>query len=413
MKRALLFLFLTPLFTSAATEPWAALAESYPHSYGLWQTHHGNEGAGVGKRIVLISGDEEYRSEEALPQLAKILSQRHGFACIVLFAQDPKREGMINPNYTKNIPGLESLREADLMIIATRFRDLPDNQMQEIDNYLRSGRPVIGLRTATHAFNIPTESKWAHYSFNYKGDKTAWQGGFGELVLGTSWIAHHGWHKKESARGIITDAHPINSGIASGGIWSAADVYTVKALGPDATPIVWGQVLVGMNPDDEPIGAGPYEYTPKFASEDPSFHKNDPMQPIAWTKPYQLPGGEKGKAFASTLGASVDLSNASTRRLLIQGVFWALDLPISSTGTEAGLIGSYQPQMFGFHREEGYWEKRAERIETTFIPKLTMPRPDERIAIIGNGLGERMLYFLTLKPRFSIVSPTPKSSYAT
>src|SRR5215213_564219 len=84
-----------------------------------------------GKRVVLISGDEEYRSEEALPQLAKILAKHHGFHCTVHFAIDPK-DGTINPEVLNNIPGLELLKSADLMIIATRFRNLPDAQMKHI-----------------------------------------------------------------------------------------------------------------------------------------------------------------------------------------------------------------------------------------------------------------------------------------
>src|SRR5271168_4525459 len=83
------------------------------------------------KNIVLISGDEEYRSEELLPQLAKILATHHGFRCTVLFAIDPKT-GKIDPDQVDNIPGLEALDTADLMVIMTRFRDLPDNQMKHI-----------------------------------------------------------------------------------------------------------------------------------------------------------------------------------------------------------------------------------------------------------------------------------------
>src|ERR1700733_3503687 len=117
-----------------------------------WLDLKGSDGPGKGKHIVLISGDEEYRSEEALPQLAKILATRHGFKCTVLFAIG--KDGTIEPNRNDNIPGLEALRKADLMIIATRFRDLPDDQMKEIADYVESGRPVLGMRTATHAFNI-------------------------------------------------------------------------------------------------------------------------------------------------------------------------------------------------------------------------------------------------------------------
>ncbi len=108
-----------------------------------WVVYEGGEGAGKGKHIVLVSGDEEYRSEEALPQLGKILSQHHGFKCTVLFAINPA-DGSINPNQSDNIPGLEALDNADLMILALRFRDLPDDQMKHIADYVDSGRPIIG-----------------------------------------------------------------------------------------------------------------------------------------------------------------------------------------------------------------------------------------------------------------------------
>src|SRR5881397_3697315 len=102
------------------------------------------DGSGKGKQIVLVSGDEEYRSEETLPQLGKILAKHHGFTCTVLFAIDPK-DGTINP-LLSNIPGLETLKTADLLIIFTRFRDLPDEQMEHLVDYIESGRPIIGLR---------------------------------------------------------------------------------------------------------------------------------------------------------------------------------------------------------------------------------------------------------------------------
>src|ERR1700722_19652585 len=114
--------------------------------------YEGGEGPGKGKHIVLVSGDEEYRSEEPLPQLGKILAKHHGFKCTVLFAIDPK-DGTINPNIS-NIPGLEALKTADLMVVFLRFRDLPDDQMKYFVDYVESGKPIVGLRTATHSFNI-------------------------------------------------------------------------------------------------------------------------------------------------------------------------------------------------------------------------------------------------------------------
>src|SRR3954464_10507765 len=129
-----------------------------------WVVYEGGDGPGKGKHVVLVSGDEEYRSEEALPQLGKILARHHGFKCTVLFAIDPK-DGTINPNVNNNIPGLEALKTADLMIIFTRFRNLPDAQMKHVVDYVESGKPIIGLRTATHAFALGG-GKYAKYSWN-------------------------------------------------------------------------------------------------------------------------------------------------------------------------------------------------------------------------------------------------------
>src|SRR5262249_28249859 len=136
------------VLTLAAFTAWAVPCRAADP----WIVYEGGDGPGKGKHVVLVSGDEEYRSEEALPQLAKILAKHHGFTCTVLFAID--KDGTINPQVTDNIPGLEHLKNADLMVIATRFRDLPDNQMQYVDEYVRAGKPVVGMRTATHAFQF-------------------------------------------------------------------------------------------------------------------------------------------------------------------------------------------------------------------------------------------------------------------
>jgi hypothetical protein len=91
-----------------------------------------------GKNIVLVAGDQEYRSEESIPALARILETRHGFNCTVLYSIN-RQTGAIDPSTTDNIPGLDALRKADLMIIFTRFLELPDEQMKEIIDYTNSG----------------------------------------------------------------------------------------------------------------------------------------------------------------------------------------------------------------------------------------------------------------------------------
>lgn len=320
------------------------------------------------KHIVLISGDEEYRSEEALPQLAKILSERHGFTCTILFAQDPLKPGIINANYGSHIPGLQALESADLMLIFTRFRALPDEQMQYIDAYLKSGKPVLGLRTATHAFNFPegTNSSYMHYSNGYNGDKAAWKDGFGRLVLGEQWISHHGHHKHQSTLGIIADttnSTGITNGIAAGDIWGPTDVYGVRLPLPgDSQPIIFGQVInrkgdyleddifYGMRPTDDEIAV----------TNDQGISVNDTLMPIAWTKSYQIPGGKKGKAFTSTIGAANDLLIEGTRRMLVNGVYWTLDLPIPEKA-DVTLVGDYTPTTFEF-RSDDYWLEKQLKV---------------------------------------------------
>ncbi len=310
-----------------------------------WNSFPGGDGPGKGKQVVLISGDEEYRSEEALTQLAKILATHHGFDCTVLYAIDPE-SGEIAPNNQQNIPGLESLREAELMVIATRFRNLPDDQMKEIDEYLKSGRPVIGMRTATHAFNIPGGSPYAHYSFNYKGDKQDWTQGFGRLVLGETWISHHGHHKHESTRGLIApgaSGHPILRGIKDGDIWGPTDVYGVRLPLPgDSQPLVLGQVLAGMGPDSPPVEGVQEKAKNKVA-------KNDPMMPVAWVKTYSIDGGPTGRVFTTTMGSSTDLESGGVRRLLVNACYWAAGLEDAiSASSEVNVVGEFEPTMYGF-----------------------------------------------------------------
>jgi type 1 glutamine amidotransferase len=299
-------------------------------------TYQGGTGLGNGKHIVLVSGDEEYRSEEALPQLGKILAQRHGFTCTVLFAVDPKT-GLINPS-ASNIPGLEALQKADLMIIATRFRNLPDEQMKYIADYVESGKPIIGMRTATHAFSIPKGQTYSKYSHNYSGKD--YPRGFGRQVLGETWVAHHGKHGAQSTRGIIAPGaqnNPILRGIKDGDIWGPTDVYTANPPS-DSTILVLGQVLKGMKASDEPL-EGP---------------KNEPMMPIAWTRLYKGAEGKTARVFTTTMGSSTDLASEGVRRLLVNAVYWALGMEdrIPNSGTDVQLVGTFTPTPFGTGRAQ-------------------------------------------------------------
>jgi hypothetical protein len=321
--------------TLSALSAAPARAEDAPAA-PQWVVYEGGEGPGKGKHIVLISGDEEYRSEEALPQLGKILAKHHGFKCTVLFAVDPK-DGTINPDKKDNIPGLEALKTADLMIVFLRFRDLPDAQMKHIEEYLAAGKPVIGLRTATHSFNVGKGKAYSNWTWTSK--EKDWEGGFGKLVLGETWVNHHGAHGKQSTRGIIAEGakdHPILRGIKDGDIWGPTDVYTVRLPLPgDSKPLVMGQVLEGMKPDDKPV----------------ADKKNDPMMPVAWVKSYKLPlpDAKTGKAFTTTMGAATDLVSEGTRRMIVNAAYWAVGLEDKiDPKSDVSLVGEFKPTPFKF-----------------------------------------------------------------
>ena len=99
MKLLLLTLVVLCLsLPGSASTPPATIQSSKSDA---WITIPGGPGPGHGKTVVLIAADEEYRSEETLPQLARILAKRHGFNCIVLFGTDPK-DGTVCPNVTNN-----------------------------------------------------------------------------------------------------------------------------------------------------------------------------------------------------------------------------------------------------------------------------------------------------------------------
>ena len=374
--KAFVVIVVLSLFIAACTsssDPEPAQIASGPVE---WVSYEGTQGPGNGKHVVLISGDEEYRSEEALPQLARILSDHHGFKTTVLFAQDPAHPGIIDPNYTDHIPGTDQLADADLMLIFTRFRALPDEQMHPIQDFLMAGKPVIGIRTSTHAFHFrDSTSSWVHWGNFFDVEDSPWNGGFGRLVLGERWHTHHGHHKHQSTRGLIApeaEDHPLTNGIADGAMWGPTDVYGVRLPMPEGvTPIILGQVVnragsfdesdpfFGMKPTDTEVA------TVNPATDTP-YNPNEPLMPIVWTKPYTLPGGETGMALTSTIGSSTDFVNEEARRILVNAAYYLLDLEVPEEA-DVTLVGTYNPSAYSFHTDE-YWEDKGLRV-ADFMPE--------------------------------------------
>jgi len=297
---------------------------------GPWVVYDGFDGPGKGKHIVFVTGDEEYRSEEAMPQMAKILAKHHGFKCTVLFAIDTKT-GEINPDTLNNIPGLHLLKKADLMVLFVRMRELPDEQMKHIMDYTNSGKPMIGIRTATHPFLYRKNQNSLYVKWGTRSKEI--KGGYGRHVLGETWVSHWGHHGEESSRGVIAkgmEDHPIVLGCED--IWGPTDVYEVGTLSGDSRPVIMGQVLRGMTPDSPP-------------------NTDKEMMPISWIKTYTGDKGKTARVFTSTIGAAPDFESEGLRRLFVNACYWCVGMEDQIlTRAKVDVVGEYKPTFFGFRK---------------------------------------------------------------
>ena len=317
-------LFLGGIVAGARGQSPAPVSMSYPAV----------SGPGAGRHVVLISGDEEYRSEEALPMVAKILSRRLGFRTTVLFALDA--DGTINPNNGASLPGSEALDSADLILMSVRFRAWPDEVMTRFERAYLRGTPIVALRTSTHAFNgFPEGSRWRSWNYNVEG-------GFGKRVFGETWVSHWGRHKVEATRGAIEPAaknHPVLRGVTN--LFGDTDVY--EAYPPaDADVLVRGVVLQSLRSDSAPAS-----YSKTRASDRRAQDVNTPAMPVVWTRLHTNPGGTVNRIVVSTLGSATDLEDEGLRRLLANAVFWGLGMNVPSE-MDVRVVDAYRPSFYGF-----------------------------------------------------------------
>jgi len=293
----------------------------------------GGEGPGKGKHVVLLAGDEEYRSEEVMPVLAKLLAEKHGFDTTVLFSA--AEDGTINPEATKSLMGAEALDKADAVVMLLRFREWNDEAMGKFKAAMNRGIPVVALRTSTHAFNTKKDGLWADWSWNHSS------GGFGRKVLGETWISHWGVHKKEATKTVQEPGNEKSPLLKSvGELFGDTDVY--EAAPPaDATILLRGIVLKGMNPTDVPAD---YDKKTKGGV---AQKVNEPAMPVAWTREVKNEAGTTNKILTTTMGAATEIVDEDLRRLIVNGVYWGLGLEVPEKA-EVPVSAEFKPSNYGF-----------------------------------------------------------------
>lgn len=266
-------------------------------------TYEPGQGPGDGKHIVFVCGEWEYRCEESLPMMAKILAERHGFKCTVLFSINPT-DGTVDPSIKTHIPAMKLLKTADMMVVFAMDLELPDEQMKHFVDFLETGKPVFGIRCTLLSFKYNKNKTSPYASYDHRGK----HGGYATALFGESWKGHYGHHGKESTRGVragLSETHPILRSVYD--VWGPTDVYRVTQLPPDASVYMYGQVLTGMNPTDPP-----------------NLKKS--LMPMVWTREIKRDTKKDSRVVMSTIGAAQDMESEDLRRLYVNCVYWALGM---------------------------------------------------------------------------------------
>jgi type 1 glutamine amidotransferase len=241
--------------------------------------------------LAVLIGEDEYRTNETLPEFVrKNLQCDFRLSFIHADSHQPNR-----------FPGIDELSAADVLLISVRRRTPAAKQLEAVRQFVESGKPVVGIRTASHAFALRDQQ-------SPPPGHAAWPE-FDAQVFGGNYHGHHGNSADDDPRTKVwtlgeAGERPILRNVD----WqrphvSAAWLYKTSPLAPAARVLMMGRVE-GKGPDE----------------------------PVAWT--FQRDDG--GRSFYTSLGHPDDFQELTFRRLLTNAVYWAagLDVPAEFPAVE-------------------------------------------------------------------------------
>ncbi|MEY2714045.1 MAG: hypothetical protein RIT24_388 [Planctomycetota bacterium] len=280
------------------------------------------------RHVAFVAGDDEYRSEETLPMLAALAARELGVRTTVCLPRNA--EGAIDPSCKTHIDNLPAIDSADALVLFTRFRELPDDELRRITDHAALGRAMVGFRTSTHAFLYPEGSP-------HRDKNDAWP----RATFGQKWITHHGHF--DDGKAPLTDVaidegakgHPILRGVAPFAAFSW--LYHVDGGGDSLEQpceiLMRGTALRSGHQDQQ-----------RFPR----------TQPVAWTRALPRDGGEKQRVFFTTLGHPFDFREPSMRRMCLQAIAWLLqregEVPQEGMRCEPAAPFDPSPSGVGAHR---------------------------------------------------------------
>ena len=226
-------------------------------------------------KVVVLAGEGEYESDETMRPVADAvaadLSATLDYCTPSVLADMPDFP-------VSSFGGLDTLADTDLLILFTRFRVLPDDEMRALADYLERGGALLALRTSNHAFHPVIDDEWS-----------GWASTFADRYLGSAWSTHHGHTSR--TRVTVRSEHPITRGLPP-----AFDVTSwlyVNRPPADATELLWG------DPVDTEIPPQP--------------------SPVAWVRELG-----RQRIFYTSLGSQPDLRQPEVIALLRNAARWCV-----------------------------------------------------------------------------------------
>ena len=240
---------------------------------------------------VLVVGTLHYSPELTMPVFAKEL-ERFGFRTTVVMGEgnpEKKTQGVL--------PGIEALADADLAIFFMRFLKLPDKEWKPIEDYLKSGKPVIGLRTANHSFKYPKDHP-----------RHEWNDGFGRRALGTPYVVHQGGTTDIKTVSKYR-SHPIMKNVSKTE-WVSPGTLYLSRLEPGCIPLAIGR------------GVGRDRLVEKGYGVIQVNREESDVVAWAWENEWG------GKVFGTSFGHPGDFAEESFNRMLVNACHWAVEKPL-------------------------------------------------------------------------------------
>ena len=258
----------------------------------------------VNKRVLILTGEPEYGTRKSLSEIGKKLEKDHQLKITHL-----ELNRSTNPHRFQDLS--KHLTKVDLLILSLRFVNLEESQYKALDQFL-SHKPFIAVRTTTHLFDFPKESKLA--------DENR---AFPNRHFGTPYRGHHG-HDSSQLNYVMAAKHPIMKGIEPR-FWTPDFHYAVNPLSIECTPLMIGQGLKGRKSATfKKIGG--HNHAMVLSTEDQGRLIGSP-HPIVWT----IKSKESRRAVATTIGARKSFENPNVQRIYRNAVLWCLGLTVPAS----------------------------------------------------------------------------------